>query len=377
MDFELTDDHVEVRDLASTIFADLAGLDRVVQVEQREDGFDSHLWKVLADSGMIGIAVPEAAGGAGLGMLGLAALLEQQGRRVAAVPLCSVIAGAALPIAEFADQAQAARWLPGLLDGSRLITGTFEAPPGEIAALRGHHDGDAIVVSGELAQVPAAGISAGIVVPVRLEEGGLRVALVPTEADGLTLTPVSITSHENAASARFDQVRVEARDVLPGDGHTIVAWARARLRVALAVLQLGVCEEALRATAEYTSQRIQFGRPISTNQAVAVRAADAYLDTEAIRVTAYKAAWLIDSGAGDAAVEAASLVAKWWASAGGLRVVLATQHLHGGLGADVDYPIHRYFLWGRQIAFSLGSADALAAELGDVLETAPAIGAPA
>ncbi len=382
MEFELTDDHAEARNLAEKIFADLATLDRVVEVERTEEGFDRRLWTVLADSGLLGIAVPEAAGGAGLGMLGLATLLEQQGRRVAAVPLAAVVAGAALPIAEFGSPAQAERWLPGILDGSSIVTSAFDAGPAELAVLTGRADGDGLVVSGELPQVPAGALAAAIVVPVRLADGGVRVAVVPTDAAGLTLTPVAVTSQENAAAARFADVVVTADDLLLGADPRVVEWTRARIRVALAALQIGVCEEALRVTAAYTSERVQFGRPISTNQAVAVRAADAYLDTEAIRVTTYKAAWLLDTLEGTdehrgATAHAATLVAKWWASAGGLRVVLAGQHLHGGIGADVDYPIHRYFLWGRQIAFSLGSADGLAAELGDTLKTAPRIGAPA
>ncbi len=376
MEFELTGDHVEVRDLAATIFADLATVDRVVQVEHAEQGFDTKLWSVLADAGLLGIAVPESAGGAGLGMLGLTALLEQQGRRVAAVPLWSVVAGAALPIAEFATETQVGRWLPGILDGSAVVTGAFDAPTGQQTVLTGRFGPTGLVVTGGLPQVPAAGVAAAIVVPVRLDDGTVRVAVVPTDAPGLALTPVSVTSHENAAAASFVDVVVAEDDLLPADGAQVVAWTRARIRLALAALQIGICQETVRMTAEYTSQRVQFGRPVSTNQAVAVRAADAYLDTEAIRLTTYRAAWLLDSGAEEAA-HPATMVAKWWASSGGLRVVLAGQHLHGGIGADVDYPIHRYFLWGRQVAFSLGSADGLAAELGDVLESAPAIGAPA
>lgn len=375
MEFELQDDHVEVRDLAATIFTDLADLDRVVAVETHEAGFDRKLYGVLADSGMLGIAVPEVAGGAGLGLLGLVALLEQQGKRLAAVPLWSVVAAAALPIAEFATQAQADRWLPGLLDGSTVITGAFDAAPGQRAALRGRLDGDDLVVSGEVLQVPAGGVADAVVVPVALEDGSLRVAVVPTGAAGLTLTPISVTSHENAAAATFSDVVLSEADLLPGDGAQVVDWTRTRIRIALAAIQVGVCAEALRITAEYTSQRVQFGRPVSTNQAVSNRAADCRLDTEAIRLTTYKAAWLVDSGAEQAA-HSASLVAKWWAATGGLRVVLAGQHLHGGIGADITYPIHRYFLWGRQLACYLGAAEATAAELGDVLEAAPSIGAP-
>lgn len=376
MEFELTDDHIEVRDLAAKIFSDLAGLERVAEVETNENGFDRKLYGVLADSGLIGIALPESGGGAGLGLLGLVALLEQQGRRVAAVPLWSVVAGAALPIAEFASEAQAERWLPGLLEGTSIITGAFDAGPGERAVLCGRFEGEDLIVSGEVLHVPAGGIADAVVVPVALEDGSLRVAVVPTGASGLSLTPISLTSHENAASATFADVLVSGSDLLPADGQQVVDWTRARLLVALAAVQVGVCAEALRITAEYTSQRVQFGRPISTNQAVSNRAADSYLDTEAIRLTTYKAAWLVDSGA-EAAALSASLVAKWWAATGGLRVVLSGQHLHGGIGADVTYPIHRYFLWGRQIAFSLGSAGAISAELGDALETAPAIGASA
>ena len=118
---------------------------------------------------------------------------------------------------------------------------------------------------------------------------------------------------------------------------------------------------AIMSTAAYVSQRVQFGRPLSTNQGVALRAADAYIDVEAMRVTTLLAAWRLDrDGEAPAEVE----VAKWWASEGGSRVVHATQHLHGGMGADVDYPIHRYFLWGKQLENTLGGASAWLARLG-------------
>lgn len=376
MDFDLTEDHAEVRDLAARILGDLAQVERVVDVERNHGGFDAKLWATLASAGLIGIAVPEDKGGAGLGMGGLVAVLEQQGRHVAPVPLWSVVAGAALPLAEFGSAAQVERWLGPILEGKAVVTGAFDAAPGHVARLTGLRVADGLRVTGELPQVPAAPVARAVVVPVAAEDGGLRVALVPLDRTGITVVPVAATSNESAGAIAFEDVVVTEDDLLPADGATVVAWTRRRLRIALAAVALGVCEEDLRITAAYTSERVQFGRPLSTNQAVAVRATDAYLDTEAIRLTTLKAAWLLDRG-DEAAAESASLVAKWWACVGGLRVVLAGQHLHGGIGADVDYPIHRYFLWGRQVAFSLGSGDATAAELGDVLPTAPRIGAPA
>ena len=114
----------------------------------------------------------------------------------------------------------------------------------------------------------------------------------------------------------------------------------------------------------YTSERQQFGRPLSANQGVLLRAADAHMDTEAIRVTTYEAAWRRDAGL-DAAPHA--LTAAWWAAEAGTRVVHTGQHLHGGIGADVEHPVHRHFLWGRQLAAYLGGGAQLLDELGRLL----------
>ncbi|ORI13295.1 acyl-CoA dehydrogenase family protein [Rhodococcus sp. 1168] len=374
MEFEFNEDLSAVRGLAEQIFAARSDVEQLRKIEQ-SGGFDADLWKTLADADLIGIAVPESAGGAGLGMLGLVAVLEQQGRRVAQVPLWSVVATGALPIAEFGSTQQAQAWLPGLLDGSRIVTATLENGNGRRLPVRAETDGDGWRLHGEVSSVPAAEVADALLVPARLPDDSVIVVLVRTDADGLTRTALSVTNYECTSAVRFDGVSVTAADVLPGDGAQILAWTLRRARVALAALATGVCSEALAMTAAYTSERVQFGRPLSTNQAVAVRAADTHLDTESIRLTSQRAAWLMDIGKEDQA-EAAALVAKFWASRGGLRAVHATQHLHGGMGADVDYPIHRYFLWGRQIAFTLGSAGSIGAELGDVLERGASIGSP-
>ena len=137
-----------------------------------------------------------------------------------------------------------------------------------------------------------------------------------------------------------------------------------RALVGLCALQVGVAEEALRITAAYTSTRHQFGKPLSTFQGVALKAGDAYIDTEAMRATMWQAAWRLAEGL-DATTEV--MVAKWWAAEGGQRVVHITQHLHGGIGADIDYPVHRYFLWGKQIEVTLGGATQQLARLGGAI----------
>jgi alkylation response protein AidB-like acyl-CoA dehydrogenase len=117
-------------------------------------------------------------------------------------------------------------------------------------------------------------------------------------------------------------------------------------------------------TAKYTSERKQFGKPIATFQAVAQRAADAYIDVEAIRLSTWQALWRLATGR---PARRELLIAKFWASEGGHRACYAAQHLHGGIGVDTDYPLHRYYLMSRQIELTLGGAHAQLARLGRLL----------
>jgi len=129
-------------------------------------------------------------------------------------------------------------------------------------------------------------------------------------------------------------------------------------------LLLGACAQALALTATYTKERKQFDVPIASFQAVAHRAADAYMDTEAIRLTTWQALWRLSNGE-DASDHVA--VAKFWAAWGGQRVVHAAQHLHGGVGVDRDYPLHRSFLLVKELELQLGGATEQLVELGRLI----------
>jgi alkylation response protein AidB-like acyl-CoA dehydrogenase len=150
-------------------------------------------------------------------------------------------------------------------------------------------------------------------------------------------------------------VTVSADAVLgdPMDGAAVVQFIVDRAIAGLCSTEVGVCEAALRLTAAYVSEREQFGAKIGTFQAVAQRIADAYIDTEGIRLTALQAAWRLSE---DLPASDELDIAKFWAADGGHRVVHAAQHLHGGIGMDTDYPVHRYFRWSKVIELSLGTA---------------------
>jgi len=158
----------------------------------------------------------------------------------------------------------------------------------------------------------------------------------------------------------------------PGRGAQIARWLAARATVGLCAVAAGVAERALELTASYARERAQFGRPIGSFQAVAQRLADAYIDVEAIRLTMWQAAWQLacaddDERPGDAEVAAAVATAKFWAADAGHRVAHTVVHVHGGLGIDTSYPLHRYFLAAKQAEFTLGGAARQLLRLGDLL----------
>ncbi len=214
--------------------------------------------------------------------------------------------------------------------------------------------------------VPAGGIAERILVPAATGAGTLGVFLVDPQARGVVLEHALTTNAQPDAHLTFDGVQVAAQDVLgdPRAGARIVAWLEPRAIAGLCAQTLGVCEEALRLTAEYTKTRKQFDQPIAMFQAVGHRAANAYIDTEAIRLTTWQASWRLAEGL---PAEAEVAVAKIWAAEAGQRVVHAAQHLHGGVGVDREYPLHRYFLWAKQLELSLGGTTRQLLRLGKLL----------
>lgn len=362
MDFTLGEELETVRDLARQIFTDYATVERLKAVEQSENGVDEDLWKELAGAGLLGVALPEESGGAGLGVGGLCVLLEEQGRHVAPVPLWPALV-AALAVARHGTSEQRESLLPGVAEGTTRITVALEEfgphDPAEprCSAVR---DGDGWRLTGVKAVVPSA-FGAGHVLVTASTGDGPGVFLLETSAPGILWERAETTSRDMAGTLTLDGAPVQALGA-PGEG--TLATVLDLARVAVSAIQAGVADGAMRLAAGYLAGREQFGRPLAAFQAVQHQLADSYIEIEAMRVCLWQALSLLEAGE---PAEAAVLTAKWWADEGGLNVVHRAQHLHGGIGVDVDYPVHRYFLWGKQLSGTLGGASADLALLGDVL----------
>lgn len=338
MDFTPSEEQSAAQGLAASVFGDLSTHDRLAAAGT---GTDAELWKELCAAGLPG-AVED------IGLLGLVLLLEEQGRTTAQVPFAATCVYGLLAVAEHGTPEQRERLLPGLRDGTAVATGAFPARGGV-------HTSDGALY-GAVPWVPWLRDATLVLVA----DADRALWIVEAGAPGVEVTPVETTAPWAAGRLVLDGVRGERL----GDGPEAYAAVLAAARTAFAGLQAGVCAGSLARAVQHTVTREQFGRPLSTNQGVLLRAADAHMDTEAIRVTAYEAAWRHDDRRPYAAQ---ALTAAWWASEAGKRVVHAGQHLHGGTGADLDHPVHRHFLWGRQLDAYLGCGGEVLQELGLLL----------
>jgi alkylation response protein AidB-like acyl-CoA dehydrogenase len=369
MDFSFSEDQQAVRELASQIFADHADSERLRELETSAEGIDRELWSALANANLLGVTLPEEHGGSGLGMIAASLLLEEQGRNVCPVPLLATLVLGAMPIAEFGSDRQKQRWLPGVASGEILLSAAltevaaWDPAQPRVAATR---DGPDWRLEGEKICVPAGSLAERILVPARTGADSVGVFLLDPSTDAVEIERLHTTNHESQARLVLSGARVGADEVLgdPLRGSAIVAWIEARALLGLCAIQIGVAEEALRRTAEYCGIRKQFGRPIGAFQGVSLRAADAYIDLEAMRSTVWQAAWRLES---DRAAALEVHAAKWWACRGGQRVAHTAMHLHAGIGADLDYPLHRYLLWSKQLDLTLGGAAPQLARLGPLV----------
>jgi len=291
LDFDLTEDQREIRNVAGELLAARSPMSKVREAADA-GRYDERLWEEIVELGWPGIAVAEEHGGQGLGAVELAVLLDELGYACAATPFYSCAVAAAV-IQAAGSEAQHRRWLPGLASGE-LTAGVGTA---DLAA---DADGAAVVV---------------------LIDGDEARLLVAPRTEPLEM---------------IDPTRRFAR--VSGDGEPLEFGAAARVHSALAAEVVGVCQRALDMTLDYVKERKQFGVPVGSFQAVAHRCAQMLLHTESARSTAYFAAWAAEADPGRL-TEAAALAAAAAATAG-REVVASAIQAHGGIGFTWEADVH-------------------------------------
>ncbi|GLW49228.1 putative acyl-CoA dehydrogenase [Streptomyces sp. NBRC 14336] len=375
MDFTFTEEQQAAAEAARGVFAGVAP-DSVPSPALTPgavaEDFDRALWSRLAEADLLSLPLAEEYGGAGLDAVALCLVLREAGEVLARVPLLEH--GAALAVLQAYGGAELksellARAGRGEVALTVAAHGRSGHDPAELA-VTARRDGAQWVLEGAQTAVPWAFDADAVGVPAHADGDRAVLAVVPRGRAGVRLAEQYSTSGERLGEVRLEGVRLAEREVVDAEG----AWERLRelLTVGTCALALGIGNRVLRMTSAYTGKREQFGHPLATFQAVAVQAADRYIDLRAMEATLWQAAWRVTARTPGALPVAGDVaVAKIWAAEGVRRIVQTAQHLHGGFGADVEYPLHRYHAWAKQLELSLGPASAHEEALGDLLAAHP------
>ncbi|CAM4229363.1 Acyl-CoA dehydrogenase [Comamonas aquatilis] len=345
MDFQLSEDQRAFADMAQSLFADYCTDEKLREHDTSGKPFMQDLWQQCVAAGLNSILVPESAGGLGLGMTELLAVLEQQGRALAQVPLWQqqVAAAALVKFAESSEPAQAV--VQQALQGE-LVTVSLQT----LFNTRGAN----LQLEGEWLNGKLQGIALGAQAKYGLlvaanTKGVEQVVLVAL--DDATVSRVSGMREDYCAVADLSFANTKVVAVLDA---AALAWVNEHAIASLAALQQGVIREQLQRTVAYVSERKQFDRPIGSFQLVAGQMADGYILMQAQRSTLAQLVWRLDAGL-PCAPQAHAVRAQ--SNDMGLKVGRVAQHVHGGMGVDVTYPMHRFQFWCRALAVEAGSGE--------------------
>ncbi len=342
-----------------------ASLERVREIAEQEDGpsTDPALWARMAELGWVGLAMPEAHGGVGLDLETLLVVLEETGRSLFPSPLISTVI-AAKAIERFGSEAQQARWIPSLADGSKVGTFAFlertdSFTPGGVETLA-KPDGDELVLSGEKLFVTDAAAADLFVVAVRSGSDADSISLVVVEkgtkgVEASNFAAMDLT--KRIGKLTLEEARVDADCVLGKQGGS---WEAAQwlldLGAALVTAEaVGSAEAALNITTEFAKERVQFDEQIGKFQGVKHPLAEIYVDVESFRSLVYYAVWALDQDAEDARIavsRAKAYCADTFPDAGIMGV-----QLHGGVGYTWEYDIQLYLKRSKWVRPMFGDAD--------------------
>jgi alkylation response protein AidB-like acyl-CoA dehydrogenase len=360
----LTDDQRMLQDSVAPFMADEGAIKRQLRHWRDigcKDGFGHGLWKQFAELGLTGILVPEAQGGAGLGMVEAGVVLEEIGRNLTPSPFLTTAVAA---VRALEGSALAERWFPGIVAGDTVAALAVDEgkqhDPSRVA-LEAKRSGNGFTLNGAK-QFVIHGASADLILVAARTAGspgereGLTLFAVDRDAPGLGVDNLALVDSSKAARLAFDNVRVDA-DAVVGDvdgGWTPLSRALGAGRSGAAAELVGVAAGAAGMTLDYLRQRKQFGKYIGEYQALQHRAAHLYGEIEIARAAALKAAQLLD--AGDSRAELMVSVAKAKAARVSALAVQEGVQMHGGIGMTDEHDIGLFMKREAVLGNLFGSA---------------------
>jgi alkylation response protein AidB-like acyl-CoA dehydrogenase len=337
----------------------------VREMEEDERGFTAELWAKIADQGWLGLIVPEAYGGVGMNFFDLSLLLEETGRALLPAPLFSDVVLGSMAIADAGTEAQKEEMLPGLAQGQTIVTMALTEPNArldaagiETRATPATPGEDGFRITGTKLFVPYAHVSDYLIVAARTgdEDEDITLFLVPRETSGVSQELLKTIASDRQSEVVFDDASVPLSAVL---GETGKGWET--IRKVLAWGAAGKCAEmvggaqaVLDMTVEYAKQRVQFGRPIGSFQAIQHHCADMATDVEGSRYLTHQAAWRLSSGL---PAEREVAIAKAWVSDAYGRVCAVAHQCHGAIGFTKEHDMQLYSRRAKAAEVAFGDSD--------------------
>jgi alkylation response protein AidB-like acyl-CoA dehydrogenase len=355
MDFAFTDEHEELRQAVRRFLENESGEVAVRAAMETERGFEARVWDRLAsEMALPGLAIPERYGGAGLGPVELAIVMEEMGRVLFCGPYLSTAVLAAGVLTTIADEAAQAELLPEIASGRAIVTAATADDGGRSAPqsppVRAVRDGAGWRLDGVANFVPDGHSADVILVAARADDGTgiFRVEGGAPRLDRRSLPTLDLTRK----LARLVLSGTPAARISAGDATARLEWVLALTVTALAAEQTGGAQRCLEMAAEYARTRLQFGRPIGSFQAIKHKCADLLVEVEFARSAAYHAAFRAADR--DEELLVAAHMAKSYCSEAYFHAAAETIQIHGGMGFTWEHPAHLYFKRAKASAMLLG-----------------------
>ena len=345
MNFAFSEEQETLREFVRQFLENYSPETTVRELMETDTGYDAETWSMMAEQlGLQSLIIPEEHGGQGFGYVELVVVLEEMGRALLCAPFFSTVVLAANTLIHAGDETAASALLPGIASGETIATLAFTEESGRWdeggITMEATVDGDGWTLSGSKMYVLDGHIADLVLVAARTA-GGVSLFHVTGDAEGLTRTALS-TMDMTRKQARLDFDGVSATLVgAEGEGWSVLERVLDLAAVALAAEQVGGAQVCLDTAVQYAKDRVQFGRPIGSFQAIKHKCADMLLEVESAKSAAYYAGWCA-AELNDELPSVASL-AKAYCSEAYFHTTAENIQIHGGIGFTWEHPAHLYF----------------------------------
>jgi alkylation response protein AidB-like acyl-CoA dehydrogenase len=365
MDLSLTEEQELLQGSARDFLRQECPVTHVRAMEEDETGYSPELWKNIAELGWAGLMFPEQYGGSGYTFVELCVLMEEFGRALLPSPFHSTVLTFGLPILLGGSDAQKQKYLSAIAAGNLLGTLALTEPSASFepsgVEIRAETRNGGFVLNGTKLFVLNAHTADELLVAVRTSdeggpEKGISLLLVPRTASGIEITPLQTIASDRQCEVEFQNVEIGS-DAQVGElnqGWPLIKQTLNHATVAKCAEMVGMAQVAFDMSVDYAKNRVQFGRPIGSFQAIKHKCADMVIDVDGSRFITYRAAWCLAEGI-EATKEIA--MAKAWTSEACRRVCAQAHQLHGGIGFTKEYDLQLYFRRAKQGEVFYGDAD--------------------